>query len=690
MNLDTAQFSDVDALKRIVLAEPSLTMDLEASAEKERAELVNRVNENYAIGVGYRKNWMDDRDTSIKFFEHHQWSGTPGDRSQIQITINRVKPAIETVMGLISRTKMMVALEGVGPEDAIKGAIMNTLFEESCRKDGAEFIHHENLKESSKAGLGVGKETWDWMLDFPFGMPRLELIPSKQIIIQPGAKGLQYEDANWIIHEVPFNTDELKVMYPEYANEIKPDEQWLKDVNAPAYWHSAYPRRDLLRNTSLTGGASGPSIPQAAQEAMNITTLKEMWYKKSQRVTKQFALKDIPRLNVKAGKEIQDTDIQALGMKDGVDFVTIPMANYQMRVAKVLNNILLSDVPTPNGHNKFPFVFFKANPLDDYTYPASHIIYMIELQEMLNKLYSMMADYAIRTANSPIFVPELSDKELKEKLEKYWNFPGLIVPLPRGAKPPTTLQLPPISESLIMIARQVSASLDELLGVRGDRVFAEPAQASGKALGEMRLNADIFHAPKSNPIQYALLWWADMRVQNIKHLMRQDRMVKIDERLAKQIEGTAHKNFLESDPLGGQYYRANRPGLTEIGEALTLNDLSEGEFDIKVTLAGDYAETKRSEVEMAIGLKKMDIIDAEATLEAVDFPNRDEIARRMDEKNTLLQMGKQVAEDPLLMALIQKPELRQTVEMMLVPHGAPGGNGRTPTGQPPTPTPQGA
>ena len=657
----------ISALKGIAIAESSQPIVQEVEEAARRAKLSGLVNDRHAEGVAYRAEFMKDREQSIDYFEHHQWPDSPlgtTSASKIEITINRVKPTIETIMGVISRTKMMVAIEGVGPEDAIKGAIFNSQFEMTVRKDGAEFIMHESLKESRKTGLGICKETWDWRMNFPFGLPRLELLRSSEVIIQPGAMGLQYEDANWIIHEKIYDTDELRAMYPEMENEIRPDDEWLGALrDSHPHYITAHTRKDILR--LRTSGAVGPSMPANGAMGRNTTTMKEMWYKHYTRQTKHFALRDFPELDLKAGRELPEENVALYGLKNGEDFAEIPFATHQMRVAKVINDKLVSDTPTPYGHDRFPFLYFKANPLDAYTYPASDIIYLVQLQDMLNKIYSLVSDHAIRVHNSPIFIDDnFTTPDLMEKIKKFWSWPGIVIPRRRGAKA-EQLQQTPIAEGLLLIARQLSTSLDELAGVHGDRVTQEYGGESGRALEERRMSADIFHQPKSNPIQHGLLHWAEMRVKNIQHLMRQETMVKIDDRLAKILEGSPHKAFMQTDPMGGAYYKANQPGMNEDGQVVNLNDLRNSEFDIKATLVADYAQSKRSKAELALGLGKSQFIQGIDVLRGVDWPDPEGVTKRIDERNELLQMGQKVAEDPVIMALMQDQGVRAEVEAYL-------------------------
>jgi len=188
---------------------------------------------------------------------------------------------------------------------------------------------------------------------------------------------------------------------------------------------------------------------------------------------------------------------------------------------------------------------------------------------------------------------------------------------------------------------------------------------SGKGMEQLQLSSDIFHAPKNNPIQQALLWQTKLRLSNMQYLMKNEKAVRIDERLGKQIEGTSHKAFMGGGQPEGGTYTVNKMGLDEQMQPIILNDLSVGEYDLKVSLVSDYAETQRGKAEAALGLKRMDVYDDKAVLDALDDPRTDEILRRKDERNELLQMGQKVAEDPVLMAMMQDPAVRAEVEAYL-------------------------
>ncbi len=673
----------IEAALSGVVAEP-LAQDIPPAArtaDRDAIEQATRVNDNYARGMSYRAPWIDDRSTAYDYKEHRQWP-TTGIRSKkkVQITVNKIMPAINRIMAFISKTKMTVAIEGVGPEDSIKGKIFNLIFERSVRDDQTEFKFHECLKDSRISGLGVGKEIWNWERNFPFGQPELQFLKSDEIIIEPGAMGMQFEDADWIIHHQRVTVEKLKALYPEYDDQIKPDTDWLREAERP-HWFSAYPAYDRQGINS-----AGGSILSDISRQPEMTTIKEMWYKDFQRVTKRFALRQInalmppQTLTIKAGEEIPDNVVQGLELQAEQDFVEIPFVITKIRVSTVINNILVHDRPSPYAHDRYPFVFFKANPLDKFTYPAGDVIFGVELQDVINKLHSINVDQMVRSNWSPLTTERGAlDPKTVETLAKYGMSNSQFLELRRGAKLQRTPPPVGIQDGFLLLLRELSSSFDELMGYHDiDRADA-PAGTSGKGMEQLQLSSDVFHSPKNNPIQQALLWWAkELRMPNVQTLMKQQEMIRVDDRLAKQIGATPHAAFLASSPQSsGGHYTINQPGLSEPGpdgqmQPITLNALDVGRYDLKVNLAADYAETRRSQTEAAIGLKRIDVYDAKAVLEAIDDPHAEEIMARVDEKNSLLQIGKQVAENPVLMAVLKDPNIQQAVEAMLkaAPQGA--------------------
>ena len=660
-------------------------MQQRADRAMKAARIADRVNQNYVRGVEYRQDWINDRTMSYDYKENRQWPMTTTGRGKkkVLVTVNRIFPALNRIMGFISKTKMSVSIEGVGPEDAILGKIFNRLFEEYGRKDRTEFKFYEAIKDSRTCGLGVAKEVWNRTLDRPYGRPELVRVRSDEIIVEPGAMDLQYEDSDWIIHEVRLTLEKARAKYPNYADIIVPDADWLRDTGKPQ-WFSTYTEH-MVENRR--GG-----IAPSSDLARDTVVLKEMWYRDYQRIVTNLALRNIDAilpgapqpfdaalrqssgqaqgspeiLSVKEGAEIPEGAVEALGLQEDLDFVAIPDVIGKVRVATVLNGTLIHDRPSPFAHEKFPFVFFKAIPLDKYSYPAGDVIFAVELQDIINKLYSIDVDQMVRSNYSPIVGEKGTlDPKMEEVLMKYGMSSSQLLMLKRGAK---LDRLPPphgIQEGFLLLLRTLSNSFDELMGFFAiDRADTD-YPTSGKGMEELRLSSDVFHQPKSNPILHSLLWWADMRVSNMVHLMKQEVAVRVDDRLRKQIEQTGHRAFLRADQTGNASYALNKAGRDENMRPIILNDNESGKYDLKATISADFAATKRSEAEMAMGLKRMDIYDDQAVLDKLDDPNTEEILKRKDEKNSLLQLGQKVAENPVAMAVLQDPNLQAEIEAML-------------------------
>ncbi|HLA39179.1 MAG TPA: hypothetical protein VJ417_04240, partial [Candidatus Glassbacteria bacterium] len=110
---------------------------------------------------------------------------------------------------------------------------------------------------------------------------------------------------------------------------------------------------------------------------------------------------------------------------------------------------------------------------------------------------------------------------------------------------------------------------------------------------------------------------------------------------------------------------------------------------LKVMLAADYAETRRSRAEVALGLRKGGDMTRKRMLEDLGYEDAEAIDAELNEQNSLLQMGKQVAEDPVLMAAVQNPQILQQLKMLVesqagaAPAGPPAPTG--PETQPPMP-----
>lgn len=275
--------------------------------------------------------------------------------------------------------------------------------------------------------------------------------------------------------------------------------------------------------------------------------------------------------------------------------------------------IIAGGVPVEDGSNPYldgnhPFDGMEWGFNVDSAYGANEIDQLENPQIMFNKLLATVLENAILMGNG-IWIGDY-DALSKEDWDRLTNEPGSHVrkrpgkTLERSSPPPLPNY---ISDTLGLLVN----GLEKLSGITEVTEGRRPGQVtSGVAIESLAVMAQTTIRLKARQIEGLIQRIGQKLIPRIFAYYTTDRVFN--------MVGGAGKV---------QKYLYERKRIREVIE---LNGMSAfQDYQFKVVPASSLAMTKWQKGLMATQLFQMGLIDAEAALDALEFPNRDEIMSRM-------------------------------------------------------------
>ncbi len=622
---------------------------------KKEKDIIEFVNRCYTRGSSYKdtSGWKKQAIKSLNYYEHHQWPGDQWEDQQLRLTLNRVNPQIKNVIALLLQARPTPELQGFGPEDQDMAEVLRHVFDFSLAQSNFQYVWGQVVADFVKIGLGVIKERHDPDLEEGLGELVCERIdPVNEIIIDPNTRAFLPEyDGEWIIHVKRVRTDELKLIYPEHAEKIVPDDelQESKSFENEGYYTDY--------NETHSQPLSAAPVPTTEAQEEKYTTVKEMWYKELE--VRKGVWKD--------GEFVEKADIPK---EELANYDIITRVFTEIRVATVVGDTLLFDKESDYNHGKFPFIFLPDTELHGKAYPVGRIYYLFGRQDAYNKLNSLVIDNAIRTHNTGFIADEEALSEpMKRNLEKLGARPGVLIET-RPGKRFEKMAPAPLPHGFLTLAETISVSFDEGSGVRDVQKGGMPYETSGKGILALQSAADILNVPDQLKLNTLLTQFAKLRLTNIQQFYNTERLIRINpetekylfipinqEVPAQQIAGLAQQAGINPE---AEFIKTPEGVLSrkeEEGEVkYMLNDLSIGKFDIKFVIGQSPERDRRVKAEIATALydRMPGMAMFENLLEEMDVHNRKKLIERIQQENKALQMGQQVLNDPELTKLVER------------------------------------
>ena len=572
--------------------------------------------EDYDFVAG--KQWKEE---DIQAFEA---SGRPA------ITINRIKPLINVLSGYQRLNRYDIDfLPRTGDDVDIcqvrKGITKYVL--DRCDYDSQE---SQAFLDAAIGGLGwldVGYEFDDELQDGEAFVKREDPFG---IYVDPEAHKPDFSDAKYICRAKWVDKDELISVYPEHKEEIEaqfsvydPAEQEVENVRPDQLWFKS----DIKK-----------------------VRLVECWYKTKKKVT-MFFLQDgsmVPQENVTVDMFLQ-------GMIVGQEKISVT----KVRVCSFFDTVLLEDIDSPYEHGEFPLVPITCYSFGAGDLPAGLVRDLKDPQREINRRRIQVLHILNTSGNGGGWIEEdAMSPDQKAEFERKGAIPGHFSEvrpgsITQGKIMERGMQNPPAA--IIQAESQATTDLTAISGINEALMGVDiPNQSSGRAI-ELKQKQAITHiAPMFDHLRKAkkkvayLLWGKRGHAGVIPQFYTEDKVYRIEGANGQEFI-RVNQQVIEQDPLGNTIYR-------------TLNDLSQGEFDI--VISDTEASTTQRQAQMwslVDAVSKLQVpgdLVFDIILDLSDLPNKEDIKQRWQQRQ---EAQAQQAQAQMQLEMIKNQNMNQSI-----------------------------
>lgn len=610
-------------------------MEPRVNKKADMRTLLTWMSEAQAAHSDWRKQSWED----WEFRDGHQWTRDAYNRllakSINPLTINRIFPIINLVLGYYIRNKLDIVAKGRTQKDSELSHVMTEAFAFVRDQNNGSQLLVDAFQDEITAGIGflsVGKH-YD---------PRRESVqwqkhPWYSIWWDPYASPhLDRETCRYMFQASWKNLEDVMMLFPEKSKELR---EKYAQLSMTHYTPDVYTDD---QGTQIEEQRRYLSANQWVNSDRKRIRPVEMWY--TCICKGLFAI--MPDSRVIDLDTLASPNEEIAVVTNARELVTANVK--KMRVATFVSDMLLQDIPTPYVHDQYPFVPFVGYT-DRYNNPFGVPRQVKEQSMEVNKRRSMALSLI---NNRRVIMEEGAAKDPNAVYAEANRQDGLII-LKKGMMKGFVIQ---------ELGDLASAQLD--LMERSEREIMEIAGASEEALTRVtRLQSGVALDKKQD---LSLTVTASL-LDNARHAHK--RLGELTMAMV-QKEWNGPKVLRVTDRLSGseKFVEINQKVYGPSGAIEIRNNLTEAAFDIVVANAPITDTVREKNMELLFAAVNKAPPEAVAPLlnmafEISDIPNKDALLKQIrmatgqeafdpdlskDERDAILQQQKdatQVAQD---------------------------------------------
>lgn len=564
-----------------------------AGVQAQSDKVARYVYDLLAVSQSHRKTvdmyWAE----YYRMYRSQQWPQrrfAKGQDWRAFLTVNYTHAIIESFLAVLFDNKPRTVMKPRSQHQQAYTSTMQSCWDSVWERRRLLRTCKMAQKNSFIYGTGIAKLWYNPALEQGLGDIDGGVVPTEYFFPDPDATDVW--DAFFLIEARPVPLSYLKRQFGEKAKRVRPDSlvgqafrnqqggrgnptNALFDPNAPMQWYSPVGDNPLVADQ--TEFSSPPYRPAVNMELY--ATLVECWVQDD---TEELVSVETVQLNPLTGQPAIITEQYKR-----------PKYPYG-RLIHVAGGETLSDRPSP--YRMWPYVRFVDIEMPGEFWGLGEVELLRDLQIELNKRRSQLIDNAAMCGN----VIWIVDKDSGVTRESLTNRPGLIVEKMAGRQvervsPP---QIPGWQWQMVQLAiqdmREISgASVAALSGAPVKGARSGHAMEAGMAQQTTRIRM------KGQNLDQSLEDMTRIGISHMQQFYTTGRVVRI-------IGWDGFEVFV---PFDGQHIR--------------------GDWDIGVETSASAMMSKSARAQQSIEMYKLKAIDRRALLQGTDYPDREEILRRL-------------------------------------------------------------
>lgn len=445
--------------------------------------------------------WRDDAVESYEFVGNRQWDDADIKRlaTRANLTINQILAPVLWLTGMQRQQRQEVKVFPFESGDVRMAELMHGLVKHVELRSRSAAVDSHVFQDKTITGMGF----WKLMVDFtngPEGELRWFRVNPLTVFPDPNFLECGWENAKYVSHGYFRDLGEMIDEFPEHEEAIRQK------------------FGDWMNSTSHTGSRlwSDSSAEEAGDAFTSERTfwdaetqrcrVVETWYAESIRAKVLLDLQTLETTRLEDDEAKQVEAAMAQGVTQNAIVIERPIR--EVRVCKILDDVLLSEAPSPFDSPKFPILPALGHYF--WKFPYGNVEYQKDPQREFNKRRSTLTDLTTRMAHSGMLNHASEGAKTKE-ITEFFNGNGAVINY--KSVPPTSVDPPTLDQTLVYLERanrdEISRVVNintELLGQGSQRTVSgraiEARQRSGMVVQEPML--DSFELEKQNCIEFLI------------------------------------------------------------------------------------------------------------------------------------------------------------------------------------------
>lgn len=559
----------------------------------------------------FDEKWLD----YYKMFRGKQWKDARPSYRHSEV-INLVFRAIQSEVPILTDGMPKPEFIPSEPQDFELARIFNDILDSDWNYNNWSYVLTECVYDANFYGTAFGYLGYDPDKDNGIGGICFESADPFYSFPDPYAKDINdYKTSNSWIYAEPYDVAKAKQEYPDKAQYIKPDLVDLvrrndKQTAEQVRYKSPTDNRSLLESTNSY------DIDQKSEVLKQTTYIHDT----------EEVEEEVKEIDNETGEE-RSSFVTKLKYPQGRKIVT-------------MSGVICEDGPLEFEDGKFPYIRLTNYILPREFWGMSEIEQLESPQKIFNKLVSFTLDVLTLMGN-PVWIVDTTSGVDTDNLI---NRPGLVIEKDPNSQVTRQegVQLQPyvlqIIDRMKLWFDDVSGSSDSSRGVKPEGVTAASAIEALQSASQTRLRL------KGRNIDAFMQQFGQMYLSRVGQFYNAPRVFRItNNQNAIQYfkfhvdnvvdefgnpKRVAKIRKFEQNPVTGQYFE---------GEEQQFDFMRR--FDVRISTGSSMPFQKAKDEQQAFNLFDRQVIDAEELLNVLRYPNKEQILKRMAEKQMQAQMA---------------------------------------------------
>ena len=575
----------------------------------------------FQAAVDGGRKWREEAKEDFEFTAGKQWTDEEIQQFQTDgrpaITINRILPLMNILSGYQRLNRYDIDFLGRTADDVELCQVRRGMTKYIMDRCDYDAVESQVFLDCAIGGLGWFGVRYKLDSEIQDGEATIERVDPFGIYVDPEAHELDYSDAKFLIRAKWVAKDELKQVYPEQADAI--------ENNFSVY------------DTAEEDSERRPDIdPLYYSSELQKVRVVECWYREHSTRTIFFTAD---------GQQLPQEQVTPEMIDAGMIANSQDIQTNEVKLCVFFDRTLLEEMTSPYQHGEFPYVPMVYHHYGVGDTPAGFVRAMKDPQRELNKRRIQTLHLLNTSANGGGWIEDgAMTPDQEAEFERKGTLPGHYQKVMANAlsggkireREPTN---PPAA--VIQAEQAATEDLKAISGINESLLGVDvPSQASGRAI-ELRQKQAVTHlAVIFDSLRRAkkrianLLWGRRGHAGIVPQFYTAEKVYRVEGENGQQFV-TINEQVAVQDPIAGTIIK-------------TLNDLSQGEFDIVVSDVESSTTQRQAQmwslVDAASKLSIPHELIFETLIDLSDLPKKNDIKMRWQQQQTQQQEQAQQAQ----------------------------------------------